>query len=374
MNENCPQCGTKLKHNNDDKCNRCSMDCLVDNSSSQGVHWDGTPVENAKPKSIGSRSATQKKAPSIAGSGDATPSDDYTSQPDSIGPADPAATEVQPGNVPHDSPRLNPGYDPPETGFSHATGAAKPANNPQAGPAESKSRFEDTSRYGSNDDNANPATDTGGGWEPPMSSGMADGGAAPWETGQTGIMAGAGKPSSIFVADGGYSVEWPDIEAVGKKDKAAIALQYTQALQAYVQGGVEATMPFKEYLVHIWGWEEELAQEMIEAAKALHDPDNDDPDSQPLSMPKMISGQPAKAADGTQTAADNDQKIQADKDEADAMKQSLDIKSKMGAFGGKGGANSGIVKPGQASPPNKQNLKVAATAKAQQPKPPGDEP
>jgi hypothetical protein len=326
----------------------------VSNSFSQEVHWDGTPVENAKPK--------VKKAPSIAGSGDATPSDDYTSQPDSIGPADPAATEVQPGNFPHDSPRLNPGYDPPETGFSHATGAAKPTNGPNAGPAESKSRFENTSRYGADSDitgdGTNPAQDTGGGWGPPTSSDSADGGAAPWETGQTGIMAGAGKPSSIFVADGGYSVEWPDIEAVSKKDKAGIALSYTQALQAYVQGGVEATMPFKEYLVHIWGWEEELAQEMIEAAKALHDPDGDD---EPLTTPKMISGQPAEAADGTQAAADADTA-------ADQAKQQLDLKGqmmsqKMGAFGGKGGVKSGTMKPVTAAP-NKQDMKVASTAKA----------
>lgn len=345
---------------------------LTTNSFTQEVHWDGTPVENAKPKPTGSRGATQKKAPSVAGSGDATPSPDYTSQPDSIGPADPAATEVQPGNFPHDSPRLNPGYDPPETGFSHATGAPQPTNGPNAGPAESKSRFEGTSRYGTDaNTSSNPATDTGGGWEPPLSSGMADGGAAPWETGQTGIMAGAGKPSTIFVSDGGYSVEWPDTEATSRKDKAAIALQYTQALAAYVQGGCEATMPFKEYLVHIWGWEEELAQEMIEAAKALHDPDNDD--DQPLTQPKMISGQPAEAADGTQAAADTDAKAAADKQKADAMKQSLDLKSKMGPFGGKSAGGSGMMKPGQANPPNKGDLKIQAMAKATQPKPPGDE-
>lgn len=304
---------------------------VTDNSSSQEAHWDGTPTINAK----------KPKQPD-----EQHPRNDYTSQPDSIGSADPAA--MQPGNFPHDSPKLNPGYDPPETGFSHATGA------PLVGPAESKSRFEGTSRYGTDaDTTGNPATDTGGGWEPPVTEG--DGGAQPWETGQTGVM--PVKSAAIFVSDGGYSVEWPDPEAVGKKDKAAIALQYTQALSAYVQGGCEATMPFKLYLVHIWDWEEELAQEMIDAAKKLHDADSED---QPLTQPKMIAGQPAEAADGTQAAKDSKDKADQAKAQADAL-----AKSKAGGIG--------AGKSGMMNPPNKGDAKLAATAKASQPKPPGDE-
>lgn len=45
-----------------------------------------------------------------------------------------------------------------------------------------------------------------------------------------------------------YEVEWPDMDATSKKDKAAIALQKTQALAAWVSSGAENAMPLKPYL------------------------------------------------------------------------------------------------------------------------------
>lgn len=113
------------------------------------------------------------------------------------------------------------------------------------------------------------------------------------------------KRSSVFISDGGYSVEWPDPESLGKKDKAAMAEQWTAALSAYVSGGCEAVMPFKEYLVNVWDWTEEQANEMIDAAQKLHE-ENEEAD--PLSMPRQVGGQEAAPEPGTK--AFEDQRLQ----------------------------------------------------------------
>lgn len=70
----------------------------------------------------------------------------------------------------------------------------------------------------------------------------------------------------------GYSIEWPDLDSLNDRDKAAIALQKTQALAAYVAGQVEAVMPPLDFLTRILGLEAEEAAEILEgAAKALEE-------------------------------------------------------------------------------------------------------
>jgi hypothetical protein len=65
----------------------------------------------------------------------------------------------------------------------------------------------------------------------------------------------------------GYSIEWPDLDSTTKKDKAAIALQTTQAIAAYVAGGVEGVVPPRDYLTRILGWDEEEAEAVLETAE-----------------------------------------------------------------------------------------------------------
>lgn len=48
-----------------------------------------------------------------------------------------------------------------------------------------------------------------------------------------------------------YSVDWPDLDTPSDQDKAGVALTETQALQAYVSGGVDQMLPPDVFLVHI---------------------------------------------------------------------------------------------------------------------------
>jgi hypothetical protein len=47
----------------------------------------------------------------------------------------------------------------------------------------------------------------------------------------------------------GYRVEWPDLDSLNDKDKAALAVTIVQALSAYIAGNVESKLPFKIFLL-----------------------------------------------------------------------------------------------------------------------------
>lgn len=133
-----------------------------------------------------------------------------------------------------------------------------------------------------------------------VESGPAPSGSAPSSSPASGSFAGSqpGKPSSPFggakppganpfakptgnhlvirnadgsvdevLTKGGYSVEWPDLDSLGEKDRSLIASQYTTALAAYQSGGIEAIMDFKTYLVNIFEWDEEQAESVVWAAE-----------------------------------------------------------------------------------------------------------
>jgi hypothetical protein len=69
----------------------------------------------------------------------------------------------------------------------------------------------------------------------------------------------------------GYFLEWPGMDTVSRKDKAAIAVSQTQALAAYGAGNVEALMRPLDYLVYVFGMDEDEAEAILAQAK-----DNDD--------------------------------------------------------------------------------------------------
>lgn len=66
---------------------------------------------------------------------------------------------------------------------------------------------------------------------------------------------------------GGYSVLVPPIDSTSAKDKAAVFLQRTQAWAAYVQGGVEAVIPPKDFATKFDTMDEEEAEAMLDEAK-----------------------------------------------------------------------------------------------------------
>jgi hypothetical protein len=65
----------------------------------------------------------------------------------------------------------------------------------------------------------------------------------------------------------GYGIVWPDFDALGDKDKAVIMLQHTQAYAAYMQSGIEAKLPFEDFLVLERGLTKEEAEEMTKNAE-----------------------------------------------------------------------------------------------------------
>lgn len=66
----------------------------------------------------------------------------------------------------------------------------------------------------------------------------------------------------------GYSVVWPDLDSLSEKDKATIALTNTQSDAAYVSGNVEAILSPMNYWTKTRGFDQEEANEIMEAAQA----------------------------------------------------------------------------------------------------------
>ena len=77
--------------------------------------------------------------------------------------------------------------------------------------------------------------------------------------------------STVIKTTGGYSIEWPDMDAMTEKDKAAILLQRTQAYSAYVSGGLEALIPPHEYMTEFDSVPDARARQIIDAAAEAHE-------------------------------------------------------------------------------------------------------
>ena len=61
-----------------------------------------------------------------------------------------------------------------------------------------------------------------------------------------------------------YHVEWPDLETPAPATKAQVALTITQALVAYVSGGLENLMTPADYLTRVCGFEDEVVESILE--------------------------------------------------------------------------------------------------------------
>jgi hypothetical protein len=86
----------------------------------------------------------------------------------------------------------------------------------------------------------------------------------------------------------GYSVHWADLDAQTDAQKAQIALQKTQAIQAFVMGQVESVMSLNDYYTRILGFSPEQAEAIIEATQDTHE--NEDTFTMP---PAGEQGHPA---------------------------------------------------------------------------------
>lgn len=73
-----------------------------------------------------------------------------------------------------------------------------------------------------------------------------------------------------------YHVRWPDLDSLGDKDKAGIALQLVQALAAYQGGNVAAILPEKDLWTRVIGWDEEEVDQLVkDAAKEAADKEDE---------------------------------------------------------------------------------------------------
>ena len=61
---------------------------------------------------------------------------------------------------------------------------------------------------------------------------------------------------------------WIDLNIISDTEKAAVALQRTQALMQYTTGGIEEVMDFLDFCVHIMGFDLQVAQMIVENSTA----------------------------------------------------------------------------------------------------------
>lgn len=64
-----------------------------------------------------------------------------------------------------------------------------------------------------------------------------------------------------------YRVTWPDLEKNTPAEEATIALTRTQAMSAYVAGGVDQLIEPLNYFTRVLGFDDETAQEILEATE-----------------------------------------------------------------------------------------------------------
>lgn len=74
-----------------------------------------------------------------------------------------------------------------------------------------------------------------------------------------------GKPKAVgVVTEAGYSIEWPDVDALSKKDQAAVCLQQVQADAAYIAGGNDQLIHPRDYLTRYKKFSEEEAEAILQ--------------------------------------------------------------------------------------------------------------
>lgn len=63
----------------------------------------------------------------------------------------------------------------------------------------------------------------------------------------------------------GYSVEWPDLDALQPLEEADLAVKQTQAMAQYVSGGVDTLVAPLDYMTKVLGFDEQEAKDMLDS-------------------------------------------------------------------------------------------------------------
>ncbi len=151
----------------------------------------------------------------------------------------------------------------------------------------------------------------------------------------------------------GYSVEWPDPDALSETDKSTICLTNTQALSAYVAGNCETVLPPKDFMTNpkFLGMEEEEAEAILDDASKAHE------DQETMTMPPQVAGHDQPPPEGSQAADDLEQQKVDKANQLDAFKQAAAKGGPPGAAAGPpavpspAGAKGGPPPPPAAAPP-----------------------
>jgi len=98
--------------------------------------------------------------------------------------------------------------------------------------------------------------------------------------------------STVIKTTGGYSIEWPDMDSMTAKDKAAVLLQRTQAYSAYVSGGLEAMIPPHEFMTEFDSVPDARARQIIDAAAEAHEAQDT------MTTAPMVGGRPMAPEEG----------------------------------------------------------------------------
>jgi hypothetical protein len=95
-----------------------------------------------------------------------------------------------------------------------------------------------------------------------------------------------------YRAPAGYSILWPDIEALSPQDKVGLAVQKTTALTQYIAGNGESVISPYDYLTRFLELPEEEVEEILATTQAAHSSQDT------MTNPPMQGGRPSAPQEG----------------------------------------------------------------------------
>jgi len=100
----------------------------------------------------------------------------------------------------------------------------------------------------------------------------------------------------------GYTVVWPDIDALSDKDQAEIGKLRSEALKAYVASGAEVVVPPMHFLTRFLGFTEEEAEAMMEEVMEMLEQERQDAEALAAAEAAAQEEEAAQLAEEEETA------------------------------------------------------------------------
>lgn len=100
----------------------------------------------------------------------------------------------------------------------------------------------------------------------------------------------------------GFSVVWPDLDALTDEQKAAVALKRTEAMAKYIQGDVESIMVPLDFFTRILDMTQEEAEAVVKAATQMLEEHQDEEEELEGKAQELLDGEVAAAKAQAQKA------------------------------------------------------------------------